>query len=117
MPALVPSAEFVNVTHFRQVVGSVHRGQKLAVIFYEPMATPCWEPTTTFHAASTDPVYAQNMMFFSINTSRKEEMEEVLEELSVTFVPMVAFWDGNSWEKVTLKGQNDILAVLASHRG
>lgn len=79
----------------------------------------CWlrYGYSTFHAASTDPVYAQNMMFFSINTSRKEEMEEVLEELSVTFVPMVAFWDGNSWEKVTLKGQNDILAVLASHRG
>lgn len=42
-------------------------------------------------------------------------MEEVLEELNVTFVPMVAFWDGSSWEKVTLRGQNDILAVLASH--
>lgn len=71
---------------------------------------------SAFHAASTDPVYAQNMMFFSINASRRKEMEEVLEELAVTFVPMVAFWDGSNWERVTLRGQNDILAVLASHR-
>lgn len=43
-------------------------------------------------------------------------MEEVLEELAVTFVPMVAFWDGSNWERVTLRGHNDIMAVLASHR-
>lgn len=43
-------------------------------------------------------------------------MEDVLVELSITAVPMVAFWDGMVWDRVILGAEgDDVFPVLNSH--